>query len=148
MILYAHRGNVRGPQPAHANNPDYIDEAIELGFHVEVDLRTCNDDLFLGHDFSTYPVSMAWLKARQKRLLIHAKDLATLLRLQKTDWHYFCHSREPFTLTSHQVIWHHDLSLPLSGIVPLITANHLRNAQRLRCFGICSDHVEVLRRLL
>jgi hypothetical protein len=38
MILIAHRGNLDGPNPSMENHPDYIDAAINAGFHVEVDL--------------------------------------------------------------------------------------------------------------
>ena len=39
MIYIAHRGNIRGPNPERENSPDYIDEAIQSGYYVEVDVR-------------------------------------------------------------------------------------------------------------
>jgi glycerophosphoryl diester phosphodiesterase len=51
MILIAHRGNLNGKQPERENSPEYIKEALEKGYHVEVDvwLKETNN-LFLGHD--------------------------------------------------------------------------------------------------
>ena len=34
----AHRGNVNGKNESRENSPDYIMEAISLGFYVEIDV--------------------------------------------------------------------------------------------------------------
>jgi glycerophosphoryl diester phosphodiesterase len=38
MKLIAHRGNTEGPNPLEENKPEYIEEAIENGFDVEIDI--------------------------------------------------------------------------------------------------------------
>jgi len=46
----SHRGNLAGPMPEFENRPDYIDNALDLGFDVEVDLWSYDNKFFLGHD--------------------------------------------------------------------------------------------------
>ena len=38
MKLISHRGNLNGRIPERENHPDYIDEAIEAGYDVEIDI--------------------------------------------------------------------------------------------------------------
>ena len=42
MKLIAHRGNVNGPNPDKENHTDYINEAIILGYDVEIDVWFVN----------------------------------------------------------------------------------------------------------
>ena len=58
MKLIAHRGNVTGPNPLRENSLEYIDDAIKLGYDVEIDVRHIEweQQLYLGHDECQYPV--------------------------------------------------------------------------------------------
>ena len=47
MILISHRGNINRKQPGLENMPEYIDSAIELGYHVEVDVWYKNNEFWL-----------------------------------------------------------------------------------------------------
>ena len=47
MIIISHRGNIRGPIPDKENRPSYIDCAIGNGYHVEIDVRSINGELWL-----------------------------------------------------------------------------------------------------
>ena len=38
MKLIAHRGNIDGPSDEQ-NSPDYIDNALSLGYDAEIDVR-------------------------------------------------------------------------------------------------------------
>jgi hypothetical protein len=40
MLLISHRGNLKGPDSTLENSPSYIQKALDLGFSVEIDLRT------------------------------------------------------------------------------------------------------------
>jgi hypothetical protein len=142
MIFISHRGNVNGPNQARENAPDYIDEAIKAGFIVEIDLRVVGESLFLGHDYPQYEVSRAWLSDRCNDLLIHVKDAEALKRISP-NWHFFCHSSDPFTRTSWGHIWVHDLSIApdKSCIVPLMTMNLLAAyPHKQNVHAICSDY--------
>ena len=48
------------------NTPDYIDEAISLGYDVEIDIWKDEDGFYLGHDEPTYPINLEWLVERKK----------------------------------------------------------------------------------
>ena len=48
--LIAHKGNVEGINTELENTPDYIKEALRLGFDVEVDVWGIDGELWLGHD--------------------------------------------------------------------------------------------------
>lgn len=51
MILLAHRGNLRGAEPQLENIPARIDEALQLGFGIETDIRRSRSgDLYISHD--------------------------------------------------------------------------------------------------
>ena len=55
MIRVAHRGNTRGRKPSEENSPEYVQEALSKGFHVEVDVRLFNEEWYLGHDDPQIP---------------------------------------------------------------------------------------------
>jgi hypothetical protein len=50
MILISHRGNINGKIVEKENHPDYIDEAINLDYDVEIDIWMIEGILMLGHD--------------------------------------------------------------------------------------------------
>ena len=64
MILISHRGNINGPNKDKENSLSYIQEAINLGYDVEIDLWVINGELFLGHDSPQYIVNFEWIKNR------------------------------------------------------------------------------------
>jgi hypothetical protein len=47
MIYISHRGNIDGKKPHLENNPTYIDEAIDLGYDVEIDLWFIDGRVYL-----------------------------------------------------------------------------------------------------
>ena len=36
MILISHRGNISGPNPERENHPEYIFEALQAGYDVDI----------------------------------------------------------------------------------------------------------------
>ena len=102
MKIISHRGNIKGSIPEKENRPSYIDCAIGNGYDVEIDVRTINGELWLGHDEPQYKVIHTWLKC----------------------WKYqsFCHTSDPYIYTSTGKIWLHDLSMVIDDdvIIPLI----------------------------
>ena len=52
MVIISHRGNLDGRKPGRENKPDYIQEALDAGYDVEIDVWMINNELFLGHDGS------------------------------------------------------------------------------------------------
>jgi len=103
MILISHRGNVDGPVPQLENDPDYIVNALEQGFDVEIDLWYQNRSYILGHDAPQYDIPMMFL--RQKGLWIHCKNYEAFQQMIPTELNFFYHTDEDYVLTSHKYIW-------------------------------------------
>ena len=61
MILISHRGNLNGKSDRE-NSPDYIDEALDQDFDVEVDVWYVSGKWYLGHDEPTYEIELDYLK--------------------------------------------------------------------------------------
>ena len=81
MILISHRGNLNGAS-AYENHPEYIQEALNQGFDVEIDVWWIDDTGFwLGHDKPQYLVDEYYLE--NPKLWCHAKNLEALLNLSK-----------------------------------------------------------------
>ena len=153
MKFISHRGNIHGPQPDEENTFDYIDEAIALGYDVEVDLRWKNGQFYLGHDFAQEPsVSLEWIYDRQHFLWLHCKDIDCFSIAPKA-WRKFCHISDPAVVVTPDFLWIHDLSMELNWkcIIPLLTKEDIDNfdLERTRsgdCYGICTDYPMYLER--
>jgi YrbI family 3-deoxy-D-manno-octulosonate 8-phosphate phosphatase len=108
MKIYAHRGNLNGPNPERENNPKYLDEALKAGFCVELDVWFKDGCWFTGHDKPTFIVPLQYLMDSNK--LCHAKDLATCKELEKYDYaiHYFYQDEEMAVHTSEGICLLHE----------------------------------------
>jgi len=144
VIIISHRGNIRGPVPDKENRPSYIDCAIGNGYHVEIDVRLIDGELWLGHDEPQYKIEHRWLREREEYLWIHCKNVEAA----KECWAYqsFCHTNDPFTYTSTGKIWLHNLSMKIDSntIVPLIDKDDiikLMDTSRFdNAFAVCTDY--------
>ena len=143
MKIISHRGNVKGSIPDKENRPSYIDCAIGNGYDVEIDIRSIDDELWLGHDEPQYKIEHKWLQKRRKNLWIHCKNL----QAAKECWEYqaFCHSSDPYVYTSTGKIWLHDLFNPSMKIdddviIPLIEEADLYLLHNVRSYGVCTDY--------
>ena len=138
MILIAHRGNIYGKEVDFENKPEYIDNALEEGYDVEVDVRVHKDGLYLGHDEPQYPIQEDYLL--NNKIWCHCKDLDAFYKLHQIEAHCFWHTKEDVILTSRGVIW----TFPRKRLLPnsvcvlpeLGFSGIIEN-----CSGICSDHV-------
>ena len=144
-MIIAHRGNLTGPEVERENSPSYIDAAIAAGFPVEVDLRSKDGELWLGHDNPQYPITQEWLFARRKDLWIHIKDYcsAVLMGQLKENYQFFCHQSDDFTITSTGHVWVHDLENEITKecIVPLLDRKSIIDFTQKEFFAICTDYV-------
>ena len=145
MIIISHRGNLDGPDKERENNPHFIDDCITKGFDVEIDLRTLNGELFLGHDAPEYKTDIEWLLERKKNLWIHTKDYESLKTIikYKENLKFFCHESDRFTLTSNGYIWSHDLKNQMTNecIIPLIDLEQVNLYQQKGFYAVCTDYV-------
>lgn len=151
MILIAHRGNINGPNPLKENHPDYIDEAISKGYNVEIDVRysPLANKLYLGHDASTYGVTLDWLDKRMDKLWIHCKNIEALeYFVSKTEgYNYFWHQEDDFTLTSKKYIWTYPgKPYTLKSIIVMPELIESFDYEKPKnCYGVCSDYVGKLK---
>jgi len=138
MYLISHRGNINGIQVDKENNPEYICDAINKGFDVEIDVRYENDKFFLGHDFSQFEISKEFLL--NKKIWCHAKTNEALSALQEIKAHFFWHEEDDYTITSKGYIW----TYPGKKLLPksICVLPEKANYKEINCLGICSDFIE------
>lgn len=141
MIYISHRGNISCVNREKENSPEYIVKALDLGFHVEIDLFKIGNDLFLGHDEPTYKINSSFLD--NEMLFVHCKNKDALFFMNNASLksEYFWHQNDKYTLTSNQHIWVYigeELIENSICVLPeLSTYSDLS-----MCYGICSDVIE------
>jgi len=163
MILISHRGNTSGSRKERENTKSYIQEALDMGYHVEVDIWKKGGELFLGHDGPENEVDKEWLLDRKEKLWVHAKNPEALFSLTyehlspKDSLAVFFHEKEKYALiyngrNQHGIvinglIWAHDMQkLNSKCIVPLLNQSDIafRKIPKQHLWGICSDYVSEL----
>lgn len=105
MKFVAHRGNLEGPNSEWENHPNYIEETIQEGFDVEIDVWSIKGSYYLGHDKPEHRVKLDWFLSHERSLWCHAKNLEALQSLLLTDFHCFWHQEDTYTLTNQGWIW-------------------------------------------
>jgi hypothetical protein len=158
MKLIAHRGNTEGPNPLEENKIEYIEEAIENGFDVEIDIWFFpqTNQFFLGHDKPDYPATIFWLAKNIDKLWIHCKNIDALYEFSSntSGYNYFWHDTDRYTLTSKDYIWTYPGQSynPKSIIVMPETMKvfpsfimELEDMKAYNCYGICSDYVSKMK---
>jgi len=144
MKLISHRGNTGGRIPKLENDPDYIRNAIHLGYDVEIDVWY-NDGLWLGHDEPQYKTSIGFLLSNTDKLWIHCKNFEALTYLLKEDLRLFYHEKESYTTISNKLIWAHDINnVDKNCIIPLLSKKDIENWQPTNVYGVCSDYIGLL----
>lgn len=138
-FLISHRGNINGPNPNKENYPDYIIQALKLGYNVEVDVWYDNNQWFLGHDCPTYEIKFNFLS--DKRLWLHAKNGDSFnILLQDGTVNVFWHTTEDWVLTSKSYIWTYpNKYLYPNSICVMPEIGYKGNIDT--CIGICSDYI-------
>lgn len=137
MILISHRGNIKGSNRKRENTPEYISEAMNLGYDVEVDVWFVKGSFWLGHDNPDVKIKESYLE--NKKLWCHAKNLPALERMLKNKKiHCFWHQEDDFQITSNGYIWTYpDKPLCQNSIAVLPT--DLDSILSVSIAGICLD---------
>lgn len=144
MILISHRGNVNGKIESYENSPLYIDDALSMGYEVEIDVRTIEGILFLGHDEPQYDISQNWLNERRDHLWIHCKNIEAVEWFSSiSDFNWFWHQNDEVTLTSRGFVWAYPGMQPIKDSIAVLPEIHKDDVSK--CKGICSDYVEKYR---
>lgn len=140
MKFIAHRGNLFGPNKNLENKPNYIDDALNIGYDAEIDIWNINNLFYLGHDDPRYIIDDAWLNLRHSKLWIHAKNIEALYVL-KNKYNVFSHDKDDCVLTSKGYIWVYPgkplLNDESIAVLPEIAPNWCYE----KCFAVCSDFI-------
>ena len=142
MKLISHRGNLEGPNPERENHPDYIMEAIQAGYDVEIDVWFKDGKFYLGHDEPQYLFPYDLLNGYYNKLWIHCKDMESLSNLNELDsngskLNYFSHEEDLGVLTSRGYIW--STNLYKRGI--LVMPEMFDKEPNEDTLGVCSDYI-------
>ena len=137
----AHRGNTNGPS-ANENMPWYIQQALNNGFDVEIDIWRIGDRLWLGHDSAQYLVSEEFLYKNAFNLWIHCKNFEAMdyFAKQALTYNFFWHQTDDFTITNHGQIW----TYPGREVGDSSVIVDLEGTGKYNCYGICSDYVALI----
>jgi len=143
MKLISHRGNLNGPNKERENHPDYIYEAIQAGYDVEIDIWFADGKFKLGHDKPQYDFPFDLFSNFYTKLWIHCKNLEALSQLNNLDsngskLNYFFHENDLGVLTSKGYIWSTNQCERAVLVMPE-TFNHETNENT---FGVCSDYIK------
>ena len=141
MILISHRGNLTGKNINYENHPDYIQEAKQKGFNVEIDVWFKNNFFYLGHDEPQYEIKPSFLE--DKILWCHAKNSDALNELSKLNCHYFWHDKDDYTITSKGYIWIYPNKPVLKNGICVLPEK--KSNEVIDCRGICSDFIDKYR---
>lgn len=137
MIFISHRGNLNSINKERENSPDYISEALSVGFDVEVDVWFENGKYYLGHDEPIYEVDVEFLQ--NEKIWCHAKNIEALIHMMNLNIHCFWHDKDKVTLTSKKYMWAHPSNqYPTFSIAVL---PELEDCDLTNCVGICSDYI-------
>ena len=144
MKLIAHRGNIYGSNKKRENSIDYINEALENGFDVEIDLWKIGPEWYLGHDEPQYPVKFTYIRENTRQFWCHAKNKEALYELLRyPEINCFWHQEDDYTITSKNFIWVYPGKPLLNGsicVMPEKTTNYSLS-ELDKCAGICSDNL-------
>jgi hypothetical protein len=147
MKLIAHRGNINGPNKEKENNPEYIMDAINKGYYVEIDLWVIDNKLYLGHDNPQYIIKETFLSNIKERIFCHCKNIPAInyMLQNKPNIECFYHENDKCVLTSKGNIWHHyntpEFTYKSICVMPELSA---KKVDFTGCIGICTDYVENL----
>ena len=148
MMLISHRGNINGSDSTQENTVTYINKALELGYHVEIDVRGMNRKFFLGHDEIQEKTSGNFLS--NNKFWVHAKNTEAVELL--IDWnnlssnkiHWFWHQNDDLTLTSLNYIWTYPGKQIIEGSIAVMPELY-PDWNIEKAGGICSDNISLFK---
>jgi hypothetical protein len=135
-LLISHRGNTTGPNKDLENTPEYIDQALDQGFDVEIDVWVIDTNIFLGHDTPDHSISSSFLIDRRNKLWCHAKNLDAMTVLKALDMNAFFHDTDKYVYTTKGFIWAHPTSTFSNDTICVMSDTNPPG-----CLGYCSDFV-------
>lgn len=144
MKYISHRGNLKGTDPLLENEPGYIQDALEAGFDVEIDVWFVDGKFMLGHDEPIYDVGVKFLL--NDRLWCHAKNPQALEVMLAAGVHCFWHENDERTLTSKGFVWTYPHKQLVDRSVVVILDKELDYEYISRADAVCGDYVQSWRK--
>lgn len=143
MRIISHRGNTIGPNPARENDPEYLKEAIALGYDAEVDIWYHDGQLFTGHDGPRYIFEDSDFRSMISRLWLHCKNAEAIEYLGEHFLrpNFFWHQSDDYTLTSWGYSWTYPNLKPTKKSIAVLP--EIFNASRndlIGFWGVCTDY--------
>jgi hypothetical protein len=102
-IIISHLGNLNGRQETHENTLAYVQRAMQLGWHVCIDVVQRGGRFLLPHAQGFDGAPPAFFS--HQRVWCRAADPVTLDALCRINAHTVPATTAPFTLTSVQFLW-------------------------------------------
>ena len=137
MLYISHRGNVNGKTDKE-NHPEYLINAVELGFEVELDVWFVDGVYVLGHDCPQYEIKDEFLN--NMSFWCHAKNTEAFEKMLRNGIHCFWHNIDNYTLTSLGVPWVYPGKPLFFGSICVLPEVEY-NGDISQCMGICSDEI-------
>lgn len=135
MKIISHRGNLKEKKPHLENNITYIQQALDQGFDVEVDVWYVNGEFFLGHDSPTFLIDRQWF--HKKSLWCHAKNKEAFEEMLESNIHCFWHENDKYTLTNKGIPWCFPGNYHKNGITVIFGKEKIPPKN---IGGICTDY--------
>jgi hypothetical protein len=144
MRLISHRGNISGRNPEKENSPEYILDALSLGYDVEIDIWLVDNTYFFGHDNPQYEVNKDFINNIKNKSWFHCKNEEALSAIGEDfdNINFFWHERDRYTLTSKGYVWAFPGEKVIKNSIILFPENYPENKNEiLLSAGICSDYI-------
>lgn len=154
-IIISHRGNLNGPNSCRENSIGAIFTALNLGFHVEVDLLSydpINKVLVLGHDSPNEFLKLDLLNSLTTKLHsmiwwhIKTPNALSFVINSPVMPNYFVHQDDDYVLTNRGIPWVHynnkysKIKEGIQVLPELVKSNSLEKISFRDCYGICTDY--------
>ena len=147
MRIISHRGNISGANSCVENHPESVENAIRLGFEVEVDIWVSgNSKLLLGHDLPEFEVQLSWLVDLKDSLWLHCKNMQALeyATINLKDFNFFFHQSDDYVLTSKGYVWVFPGRTPPKNSIVVLPESEEGWIQKLllekNLHGVCTDY--------
>ena len=154
MYIISHRGLIDGPNKSQENSIDNI--ANLSGMHpnlfFELDVNLLNNQILIGHDEPYLNVEYESLLRLKNRIILHIKKVRfdknisfELFHKITTEFHYFTHDNDSFTITSLKWPWIHPKEGFLKGTIAVMPEFSLHPSKfksllNKDLLGICTDY--------
>lgn len=158
MKIISHRGNLDGPDSFLENKMNAIDNALDEGFAVEIDLWYLSNQFLLGHDEPKTHVSLDQIRIWSKKndLYCHCKNIWALEKIitseKASDAIPFFHNRDQCILLKNNLIWVHPNAIhncvnTENSIIVLPDCKTVKFLPN-NFYGICTDYPRALKESL